>query len=463
MNAYNQVPYVNRPYSKTHPDHMAVLAQLHGVNAPPVERARVLDIGASEGGNLIPMALTLPEAQFTGIDLAGDPVERGRRVIRDLGLDNIRLLQMDLMNIDESFGEFDYIIAHGLYAWTPEPIRDKLLGVARANLSPNGVAFVSYNAMPGGHLRRYLREMMLFHIGDAQDPALRLERAREMLRLLAAARPNPTTLHDAMTQEAQDLLKQADSALFHDFLADVYEPCSLADFVQHAERHGLTYLADASVLDTYNVRLAPETMEEVARMAGGDRVRREQYYDLLRVRGFRQSLICRREANPDAEWNARRAVGLYISTSAEPAGPMQFTTAGGAVMSTANAAVAEYVRRLSELFPARKQIDETDAELALELFRRGIAELHTDPGVAVRAGEKPLASPLARYQALRGEPLFATLDHRALSGDDQAARDFLLLLDGTRDRAALARESGLSLEQVEDRLFRMGRFAMLLA
>ncbi|MGH9591634.1 MAG: hypothetical protein ACRD5L_00980, partial [Bryobacteraceae bacterium] len=83
MNAYDQVAYFNRPYSQTHPDHLAVIGRLHGLDAPPVERARVLDLGASEGGNIIPMAISLPGAQFTGIDLAAIPVERGNQVIRD--------------------------------------------------------------------------------------------------------------------------------------------------------------------------------------------------------------------------------------------------------------------------------------------------------------------------------------------------------------------------------------------
>ncbi len=140
---------------------MAVLARLHGLDPEPVERARVLDIGAGEGGNIIPMAVALPEAEFVGIDLAASPVERGRTMIEGLGLKNVRLLQKNLLDVDASFGTFDYIVANGIYAWTPPEVRDKLLAVARANLSPQGVAFISYNAYPGGHWRKLMREAML--------------------------------------------------------------------------------------------------------------------------------------------------------------------------------------------------------------------------------------------------------------------------------------------------------------
>src|SRR5207302_3295163 len=138
-----------------------------------------------------PMAMTLPGAEFTGIDLAALPVERGQRMIADLRLQNLRLLQMDLLQVDSSFGTFDYIIAHGLYAWTPPAVRDKILAIASENLSPQGVAFVSYNAHPGGHLRRLFRDVMMCHAGQFEDPEEKVAQARAMLQLLAVDRPEP--------------------------------------------------------------------------------------------------------------------------------------------------------------------------------------------------------------------------------------------------------------------------------
>ena len=463
VNLYDRIPYLNRPYAQTHPDHLAALGRLHGMTPPPVERARVLDIGASEGANIIAMAMGLPEAQLTGVELAAAPVARGQEAIRELGLKNVRLLQMDLLEMGADFGEFDYIVAHGLYAWTPEPVRDKLLAILRTNLSPQGIGFVSYNALPGGHVRRHLREAMRLHIGKSEDPAVQVERAREMLRLLAAGRPEPTVLLDAIAQQAQEVLKQSDSSLFHDYLSPVYEPRTLRDFVAHAARHGLAYLTDAGVLDTWNIRLAPESIAEVARITGADRVLREQYFDLLRMRSFRQTLLCRKEVALDEDWKVERANGLYVASSAEQTGATQFTAQGGVEMSTTNPAVVEYLRDLLKLWPGRRRIGTADSGLALELFKHGMVDLHTHAGLAKKAGERPMASALARYQARRGEPMIATLDHRALNADDPRAREFLALLDGTRDRAELAAASGLSPAEVETRLARMSGLALLLS
>jgi hypothetical protein len=185
--------------------------------------------------------------------------------------------------------------------------------------------------------------------------------------------------------------------------------------------------------------------------------------DVLRMRKFRQSLVCRDEVTPDADWRPEQAIGLYVSTRAEESGAMQFTSPGGAVMTTPNAAVIEYMRGLAASWPRRQTVGSADAPLALELFRRGMVDLHTHPGAAVRAGPRPIASPLARYEAKRRYPLITTLDHRALSADDSTWLDFLKLLDGTRDRPALEAASGLGAAQVEERLERLARLALLIA
>src|SRR5258708_26892960 len=119
---YDEIPYPGQPFSQTHPDRMATLAILHGLTPPAVERARVLELGCGDGANLIPMALALPQGKFVGIDLSGRAIAAGQDIASQLELGNISLRQLNMMEIGRDFGEFDYIIAHGLYAWVPEVV-----------------------------------------------------------------------------------------------------------------------------------------------------------------------------------------------------------------------------------------------------------------------------------------------------------------------------------------------------
>jgi SAM-dependent methyltransferase len=406
------------------------------------------------------MAISLPGAQFTGIDLASVPVERGNQVIRDLGLSNVRLLQMDLLGIGEDLGEFDYIIAHGLYAWTPPVVRDKILAIARAHLSPNGIAFISYNAYPGGHLRKVLREAMLLHVGDAADPAVRLDRARCILQLFAAGRPEPDEFDRAFAAEAAEVMKRSQSSLFHDFLADIYEPVQLSEFVAHAAKHRLQYLADASALDSANPKLTAEVLAAVTKSTA-DRIEREQYLDMLRLRRFRQSLVCRAEVAIQDEWITPRAAGLFAASSAEETAEGQFTGQSGVTAKSNHPAVIAFLRKLIAVWPRAERLSPPEAEMAFKLFRGSMIDLRTTPGIAVRAGERPIASPLARYQAQSGDEEMSTLHHRSLPIGDERARHFLALLDGTRDHATLAREGAIKPEEVEALLGSLGRAAML--
>src|SRR5258707_3967292 len=109
LNPYYSVPYPSFAFLQTHPGRLAVVGTLCGMNPPDVEHCRVLEIACGNGGNLIPMAFGLPKSDFMGVDLAAKPVEIARERIARLRLKNIRVEQVDLMEIGPDFGEFDYI------------------------------------------------------------------------------------------------------------------------------------------------------------------------------------------------------------------------------------------------------------------------------------------------------------------------------------------------------------------
>ena len=99
------------------------------------------------------MALGLPGSRFVGVDLAPSAIAEGQRLIATLDLGNIDLRCGDVSQIPSDTGHFDYIIAHGLYSWISAAAQEHVLRICAAHLAPNGVAYVSYNAPPGWHLR----------------------------------------------------------------------------------------------------------------------------------------------------------------------------------------------------------------------------------------------------------------------------------------------------------------------
>ena len=462
QNTYDEFRYNNLPILQTHPGRLWVLAKLAGLEPAPVETCKVLELGTSEGANIIGMAVTLPRAHFTGVDLAGEPLARGQRVIDDLGLDNLRLLRMNLLEFDESLGKFDYILTHGIYGWTPPEVGAKVLEIAQRCLTPDGIAFVSYNTHPSGHIRRLVRDMMLYHAGRFENPVERLQHARAFLKVLALGRPEPDPFDAAAADYARVLLEHTDSALFHDDLAPVYEPVYFHEFVAHAKAHGLQYLGEASGYDTPR-NLQVEALDTVRGMAAGDAIAEQQYLDFLRMRGFRKSLLCRQERNLETVWSAARIVGCYATTAANEDPDGAFSSADHIRLTTTHPVPIEYMRRLIESRPVALRVGPEEAHVGLELFKVGIIELQAAPGISAVAGDKPCASPLVRYQAEHAQSLVTTLSHRAIEIEGEEARRMLTLLDGTRDREALCAAMDCTRERLDTELRMLGRLGMLIA
>jgi SAM-dependent methyltransferase len=285
--AYDAVPYPTGSYSQTHPDRLATVATLLGLSPSPPGRCRVLEIGCGNGGNLIPMAFAMPESTFIGIDLAATAIAEGNRLVEQVGLRNITLRQQDLTTYAPEPEAFDYIIAHGIYAWVAPPVQDRLLALCRAALAPQGVAFVSYNALPGAHLRLMLREMMRYHIRAMPDPKEQLEQAKALLTFLKRAWPAKDDFRAALGIQAESILTRERDNLFHDELNEEYRPVYFHEFMDHAGRHGLQYLGESEFFEMNEALCPPAGMDILMKFGPDQIVQKEQYMDFLKCRTFR--------------------------------------------------------------------------------------------------------------------------------------------------------------------------------
>src|SRR5215210_3914356 len=188
---YDEVRYSNFPYAQTHPDRLATVATLHGLSPADPARCRVLELGCGAGGNVLAMTTATPGIAAVGVDLASRPIEEGRQAVEEVGLDNVELRQGDVLDLtDGQLGEFDYVIAHGVYAWVPPAVRDALMAAVKSHLAPDGIAYISYNANPGGYLRSVLRDAGLWYARGELDPVAQADRARELYAFLFDHRAN---------------------------------------------------------------------------------------------------------------------------------------------------------------------------------------------------------------------------------------------------------------------------------
>lgn len=464
--SYDEVPYESVAYAQTHPDRLATVATLFGMAPPPVDRCRVLELGCASGGNLLPMAEALPESRFVGVDLSREQIADGQRALDALGFQNVELRAMSITDIDETMGTFDYILCHGVFSWVPREVQEKIFDLCARQLAPQGVAYISYNTYPGWHMRAMMREMMRFHAEGFDTPAKRVQQSRALLDFLAGAVTRKDGPYGLLLKQELDLLrKTGDSYLLHEHLEEVNEPLYFHEFARRASGHGLRYLGEADV-HAMAAHSFPAEVQETLRKLSPSIVKAEQYLDFLRHRMFRQTLLVHGDAKIQhavpPERIARFHVGAEIRSTVAPADSAEdqteeFRGAGDLSLKTRDPLLRAALRFLGERWPRTVPFDalraaararvggEADAardtrELGTRLLKTFTASrflelrVHPPPFV-LDPGERPTASAFARWRCRTGGRV-TNLRHENVSLS-KPERELLLLLDGTRDRAAL--------------------------
>lgn len=468
-NSYDAVRYPSYTHPQTHPDRLAVLGSLFGLEPARASRCRVLELGCGNGTNLIPMAWSLPQSEFVGIDLAAQPVAVGTEMLRGLGLTNTRLIHGSITEINRDWGTFDYIIAHGLYSWVPPEIREHLLGICRDCLAPHGIAFVSYNALPGGHLRTMLREMMLFHVRGFDSADERIKQSLALVRFLAEAQDTKDDYRLWLKAESKRILEHDEGHLYHDELGELNEPLYFTQFMEQAARHGLQYLGEADYFEMSD-HIFKDSVQQTLGQLSVNRIRREQYLDFLKCRCFRQTLLCRGDARLQTGPLAASVAHFFISSAAECTSDPAVESASshrvfegpkGATVETDFALGQAALMVLKEIWPRPLAFDELlqqatarlgqtrpgDAdqrtvrdrlcEFLLRLYGAGLVAFRTVmPPFTLNVRERPVTSPVVRWQAQHGNVVTSQF-HIAVKVEDEIGRQLLTWLDGNNDRGAL--------------------------
>ncbi len=223
---YDMTPYTSNSFPQSAPGQLAAIAYLFGLEPPEVPSARVIEIGCAAGGNLIPYAAAHPQARVVGIDLSQVQIDQGRARTRALGLDNVDLIAGDIARMDlAGLGQFDFVIAHGVYSWVPAEVQKALLSAFRRLLAPEGVAYMSYNVYPGWKSKEIIRDAMLLASGASATPDEKVREARRMADFLEEVVPADSVLGQALAVSRSHALGFGDSYLLHDELETFNTPC----------------------------------------------------------------------------------------------------------------------------------------------------------------------------------------------------------------------------------------------
>lgn len=467
---YTEVPYHSDAFSQSCPENLEAVATLFGLAPAPSATARVLELGCASGGNILPYAARNPDSTCIGIDLVELQIQQGQAIVEAAQVSNLSLITLSIEDVDASFGLFDYIVCHGVYSWVPASVQDAILRICKNNLSPRGVAYISYNTYPGWKTKEIVRDAMLLRAGAGKSAQEKLGRAKGMVEFMHQ-RANPDSVLKAVLNEALPMLeKSGDHYLTHEYLELCNAPCYFKDFLNRADAYGLSYLAEAQpqimFANNFGEHIAGPLLAELSH----SQIELEQYLDFVVNRAFRQTLIIPSAFGSNLQYAVSHApfeslhyAGIFEPEQTDRPGTISVRSVCNGVslhisdtiqQAAIEALHAAYPSTLSfeQLLITTQTVTQRNVTECTEQLRRFLEFLLVSGAVRYRAqavvaartpSEKPVALPLERLKAQR-LPLVpvrypvSNLWHDALILDP-IEHCLIAALDGTKDRDALAK------------------------
>ena len=295
---YSELGYKSMPFPYTTPATLEAYAALVGISAPNPKNARVLELGATYGGNIISQALFNPDATFVGIELSQEQVEKGNEVIANAGLTNVSLIQSDIASIGSEIGTFDYIIAHGVYSWVDDGVKDALLRLIDEHLAEDGIAYISYNTYPGWHTMDEVRQLMMFSNRDKtqfnhKEKVLHGKTIGSIVGSQILKYDNLKERNSKFLGALRSVMQKDEYYVGHDHLEPNNDPVYFYQFNDHLAAHNLAYLCDADLTLSMVRSFDADIADTLDKLAPNDHVAQEQYLDFMLDTTFRKSIICK--------------------------------------------------------------------------------------------------------------------------------------------------------------------------
>ncbi len=386
---------------------------MFGGPRPDLARARVLEIGCGDGATLLPIAAFEPTWTVLGIDSSRSAIAKAVALAEAARIANARFVCDDLAKADIESEAWDIVIAHGVYSWIDPRRRAALRRLIRRALAPNGLAYVSFNALPGWSVRGVVRDLIRRN-PDPQAEAL------EVLDRLA-----PYTTNDPWGQLlAQEFRRARDADDFyfiHEYCSPHNDAFWLGDFVRAAARDGLRWIGD-SQFDLSAGR--PYEQTRIALGVAG--VRGEELADTVGYRQFRCAVLARDDAERHAPLDDDAVVGVAIISGRVVLGgePVELATAREQTFQSADESEIKVVEPLCKAALIVLERIDPDGLPFDELIRAARELLRSEGGVEISArAEREVREGVARLWRVGALHL---RNHRARLSVDQPRRPKIL-------------------------------------
>lgn len=285
-------------YRETAPGHMAFAALATGRSAGRALRpSRVLELGFGQGFGLALLAAANPDIAFEGFDFNPEHVGNARKLIEGAALANITVTETGFAEAAARGGanDVDVIALHGIFSWVARPVQDAIVAILRQRLQPEGLAYISYNCMPGWAPLAPIRQFMMQVKRRNPDPGGSERQLALGLELLNKLRQSNAGYFAANPIAAKhlDAMQTMDRVyLAHEYLDEHWDLFESADVAERLADAKLSFIASATLAENLDRYAVPAELTPLVAQVN-DPGLKETLRDYAANKLFRRDLFAR--------------------------------------------------------------------------------------------------------------------------------------------------------------------------
>ncbi|MBL8630380.1 MAG: class I SAM-dependent methyltransferase [Rhodospirillaceae bacterium] len=288
-------PYVMRFHRALNPRRLGLAVLANGFAPLNCDAPYTyMELGFGQGVSLVMLAAANPHAQFYGVDLLPEHVEHARGLATAAGVTNLHLFQISFADLTaQDWPAFDLIAMHGVWTWVAANYRADILRLVDAKLKPGGLAYVSYNTLPGWAAMEPVRELLKAEYDRANGTLPeRVKTALMNVRAVEKAQPIYFRANPTVSMRLEHMEKENPAYLAHEYLNAAWAPFYFEDVSREFESIGLPYVASGNLQDNVgDIAVKPEAKALYAEMT--TTLQRETLKDVLNNKQFRRDVYMR--------------------------------------------------------------------------------------------------------------------------------------------------------------------------
>jgi len=228
-----------------------------------------VEIGCGNAFSLCINAAANPNAKFIGIDADPQFIEEGNNSIKNLGLKNVQLINASINGIDdltehEDVLTSDFVFVHNLMSCVPSEIRLDLFGVIGWMLKPGGIAFVSYDSLPGSTHRQVIHHIAQSYRDAIENDVERVETALHFINFMYQNKSHFTLNNGTLLEDLVTGINDPASAAHH-YGNENYDPLWFASVSKEMNEQGLVFCGSTiAEYNDANLVVPREAIEELS-------------------------------------------------------------------------------------------------------------------------------------------------------------------------------------------------------